>query len=465
MLDFTSNPGGIFPRIGRILHVTYLLDQYEDTLPAAFDDIVAQYATTLQSVAGPVAVAQDSLVRTASNVMAFAVGAEGVQNAAWDTIVGMVLADQPSQSWTRTTAMAEVVRQAIAQSVTVEANVIGLTPTALTGSVGTGVLVTSTQRGDGLVQENSIEETLRVVCTQDSYTGNATQGQEQFSLVGAPSVSGPFDYDYPTGSNAAVQVNAISSSSTASTTGTLLTNGDFEAWTTVSAIPNLDNWTLTGGVWGTDIKQDGTNPYQDTYDVEWIAGTAATPILYQEFNSTTGSNVVPPALASLAFNVWLKRVGVVTAGVLTIELVDSTGTVVNDAQGTPNTTTITLSGLTTSYVAHNVVFRLPANPPSVLRFRFHMSTALTGANVRMDSAPFAPLNAFYTGGPSFVVFSGAVPFVGNDGWSLAVTNNQGGATFAATFQSGWQRLFGMRELGLLLPSSGTPTISNTLITA
>lgn len=460
-LDFTTNPGGLFPRLGRILHLARLIDIYEATLPAAFNEILDQYETTLQNVAGPVAVGANTLVRVASAAMAFAAGAEGVNNAAWDTVVSMVLADQPSQSWTRKTAMAEVVRQMIAQAKTVLVNVISCTPTQLTGSIGTGPIVVTTRRGDGFVQENTIAETLRVICTLDSYTGNATQGREQFSLVGAPIVGGVWDYDYPTGSGTGVQTNAISTSQDASSTGNLTTNGNLADWT--GATPALDNWTLSVGAWGTDIQQNTTTPYAGSFDLQFNVSALNTAI-YQEFNNTAGSNVIPPALSSLVVNFPIMRTGVVSAGVLTVELVDSTGTVVNDEQGVPNSFTVTLSAITTSYVHTNNVFRLPANPPNVLRLRFRMSTALAGASVRIGEIAFAPMVAMYTGGPSFQVFAGLVPFVGGDGWSIANTNDQGGSTFVSTFQTGFQRLFDMRAMGLLLPSDAAPNILNTLIT-
>lgn len=465
-LDFLSNPAGLLPRLGRILHIAYINDVFQATLPAAFTSLENQYLTSLQQVIGPVSVSADGLVRVGSNVMAFATAGQGQFNAAWDTIVNMVLSDQPSQSWTRQSAMAEVVRQMKAQSIVVKKNTITLTPTALSGSVGTGVLVTTTLRADGLVQENTIAETLRLVCTQDSYTGSATVGQEQFSLVGAPILGGTWDYDYPTGSATGVQVNAIAASQTATSTGNIFTNSDFEDWSSDPA-PVLSNYVLQVGTWGTNIKQDAMDSYQGTYDVEWVAGTGNNTALYQLFGDSTGTTITPTALSSVAHNIFLKRAGVVTAGVLTVELVSSSGTVINDAQGVPNSTTITCSGLTTSYVSHSVVFRLPNNPPTTMWFRYRMSTALTGANIRMDSAALAQMNAMYTGGPAFVVFSGATPFVGGDGWSVVNGNDQGGATFCATFQTGFQRLFDFRSLGLLLPSNTTPTVGaeNTLITS
>ncbi len=457
-IDFTTNPGGFFPRLGRILHVAYVMDVYEATLPAVWTSLEAQFLASLQPVVAPPTLQADALTRVASGVMAFAA------SMALDLLTQTVLADQPSQSGTPASCWAEVIRQMIAQGKTVQANTITVTPTALTGSVGTGVIVTSTKGGNGLVRENTVAETLRAVCVADSYSGTVTAGREQFSVVGAPATAGTWDYDYPSGSGAVTALNAVAADQDATTTGNLLTNGDFEDWT-ADATPQLNFWTLTG-TWGTAARRTAVTVYQGLYAVEWLAGGGINVALTQPFNdSTLGTAAVPAPLTSYAHNVWLQRQGVVTAGVLTVELVDSTGTVVNDAQGVANSTTITLSALTTGFVAHNVVFRLPANPPTLLNIRYRMSTALTGANVVMDSAAFAPLTAMYTGGPGIAIFSGATPFVAQDGWSIADTNDQGGATNLATFQTGCDRLYDMKSMGLLVPSSGAPNIANTLITS
>jgi hypothetical protein len=76
------------------------------------------------------------------------------------------------------------------------------------------------------------------------------------------------------------------------------------------------------------------------------------------------------------------------------------------------------------------------------------------------------------------IFSGqtTAPFIANtsasappgtpgngDGFILTATNNYGGASNLSTWQQLFERLFGMRALGLVLPSSGGPTIADSLI--
>lgn len=435
------------------------MNVYEATVPGLFVLVEDQYESSLQDVGGSVALQANALSRTASAVMGFA------QSAAISTITKMVLADQPSQSLTFDGAMAEVIRQMGDQGKTVLANVITTTPTQLTGTVGNGVIVTSTKRGDGLVQENTIAESLRLVCTNDAYGGTATAGTETFGLVGSPATSGTWDWDFPSGSAAGVSVDVISADTNATATSNLTTNGDMETWTTAVPADTLDNWTLSSGVWGTDAQKDATNPNRGLFCLQFLP-TATSTAIYQEFNTTTGTAVEPEILSSYGVNLWLRKLsGTITGGVLTVELVDSTGAVINDEQGVANQFTVTLSTLTTSYVAYNGVFRIPATPPAVMRLRLRLSNALVGASFLIDDVCFAPLNNMYSGGPGFVVFSGATQFAGGDGWSIVNTNNQGGASNLATFQTGFQRLFQMRSRGFLLPSASVPNISNALITA
>ncbi len=460
-IDFNSGTGSLFYRLGRILHIPFVMETYQATLPAAFDDLGDEYEASLQAIGGAVSLQADALTRVSSGVMGFAVSAAGRPNAAWDTIVRTVYDDQPTQSWTRQAAMAEVIRQMEAQGKTVKENIITCTATVLPNGTGDGVIIVSTLRSDGIVQENTVDETLRITCTTDSYSGTATAGQEQFTLVGSPVIGSVWDYDYPTGSAANVGINAISCSVDATAGNNLLTNSDFEDWTGVT--PALSDWTLEVGTWGTSIQQS-TDEYEGDFAVRFNAG-ATLNALYQEFDSTTGTEGTVSSLSTYAVNFWIKRDGVVTTGVLTVELVDDTGTVITDDAAVANSYTITLSGLTTSYAASNRVFRLPKNPPDVIRIRFRISTVLAGANVLIDGLAFAEMTPMYTGGPVFTVFSGVVPFVGGDGWGIVNTNDYGGSTFCATFQTGFQRLFDMRSMGMLLPSATSPNISNTLITA
>lgn len=434
----------------------YSINGNQSANNTVFGEIAAQYASTLKDKYGQLAQAQTGLLRSQSTIIS------NVQTLALQTIRDMVEADQPAAARSDLDALNEVIRQ-MTGAQTVQACTVGVTIAALGSPTGTGTQVYSTKRGDGLVQENMFAEVGRLVCLADSYSGGATAGREPFRYVGESNLgAGQFDYDWPQGSDANTGLTAVSADEDASAGGNLLRNGDSESWT--GGTPALDYWNVSGGAWGTDLAQNTSSPFRGSYDVKWIAGTGATPILSQTTNISTGTTAQLKPLTSYAVNCWMKRSGVVTAGVMTFDLHDGTN-VINDQQGNANSFTQTLSALTTSYAAVNGTFRLPAVLPSTIKLRRRISTALTGANVLMDDICLTPLTAAYTGGPGLAVFSGVTPFVKGDTWTVTGTNNRGGASYLATFQALFDRLFGMRGSNLLLPSSGSPSILDSLISA
>lgn len=448
----------LFDRIGRVGHIGYVLAGNQAAVPGMVSDLVSYYEGTSDlDLAGPTITATPSIPQGVVNPV------QSVQAIASTTMVRMVQASVPSIN-SLSSALAELIRQMIDNSETVKTCTVSASGAAYGTNIGTGVLVLSTKRGDGLEQENLFAESLTVVCSADSYTGGAAVGREPFSLYGTPNTVGIWEYNYPQGSSANSGVNAVSSSQNAAANGNLLTNGDFEEWSTDPA-PELSNWVLEVGTWGTDVLQSST-AYQGTYSVRFDAG-ATNSVLYQEFgDGTTGTSVTPTPLTSYPINFFARALaGTVAAGVLTIELTDDAGTVINDQQGTANSFTLDLTTLTTSWVAVNGVFRIPEVPPDVIRLRFRISTDLAGDAVLIDSAALAPFTAAYPGGFGWTVFSGATPFVTGDGYTVTASNNRGGASYLATFQALFDRLFSMRNLGLLLPSDASPTQPDTKITA
>lgn len=452
-IDFVS----LFNRVGQQGNVGYTVAQQQALIPTILTELWELYENTDDlDLIGSFTQSQAGIVSSMSG--------PGSQTSglAQTTAQRMVATSVPSLSGsTAQVFLTELIRQMKADSKTVPACAITATGTVLGTNVGNGVLVTTTKRGDGLVQENTVAESLRLQCANDSYTGGATQGQETFQVAGAPNTADTWDYNWPNGSGQITGFNAISASNYGNTNGNLLTNGDFATWSGSPASPS--SWSLSGGTWGTDIAQDNTNPYAGTYAVKFLAGTGTTEILFQTFGTNTSAT--PSPLNSYIVNLFArKESGTITGGVLTIELTDGSGTVINDQQGVANSTTLTLSTLTTSYAPVSVAFRIPEVPPSSMLLRLRISTALTGANFLIDSVCFGKVTSAYPGGFGLCVFSGSTPFVKNDGWDIATTNNYAGASYGGTFQTLFDRVFGMRGLNMLLPSGATPTFPNSMIT-
>jgi hypothetical protein len=446
----------LFDRLGKIGHIPYALAAAQAAVPADLDALFAEYEGTGDSdLIGSLLTAQDGLPASVVSI------ASSISGLAAATLVRMVQASVPSIRSVGSSLL-ELIRQMGVGAESVDQCTVSVSAAALTTNTGAGTVVLSTKRGDGLVQENMVAEVLRLVCSADSYTGGATVGRESFQLAGPPNTVGLWNYNYPTGSGAVTSTTAVSADQDGVASGNLTTNGDVEDWTD-DATPELERWTMSG-TWGTDMARSGT-AYRGSYSLALKAGTTAN--IYQQFgDGADGTAPVPTPLYSYAVCFRARALaGTVSGGVLTVELVDDTGTVVNDEQGTANSFTLTLSTLSTSWSAVTGVFRVPNIPPDVLRLRLRVSTALAGDDVLLDDVCASQLRAAYPGGFGFAVFSSAVPYLKGDGYDLTATNNRSGENYLGTFQALFDRLFGMRGLNLLLPSSGTPTQPDTKITS
>jgi len=164
-----------------------------------------------------------------------------------------------------------------------------------------------------------------------------------------------------------------------------------------------------------------------------------------------------------AFNAYMKADLFPATGELKIELVDGTGTVINDSQGTANVITVdpTSGGdlSTSAFTAINGFFRLPANVPDFVYLRIRMSTAVSsGTSIFIDEAKLLAATELYGGGPFVAVVPGAIAFAASDVWTINVTNDRAGQ-----FQEWFHRNFELN--GALLPSnsSGSETINDTLV--
>ena len=460
-LDFTDGTGNLFNRQGQLANWIRLINIFQNTTaPDPLDDIIEQYMTSAQTEPDLVAALQAVRYTTALTSIG---GINAViRQLASDTVQRMVWRDNPLLSRSDpTTAIKEVIRQMVAQAASVQAATVALSAAVLGSVVGTGVVNLSTKRGDGLVNENMFaSSTDRLVCTADSISGGATAGRETFQYQGAVGQSDPFHPEWPLGSGATATLTAIDATGNVSG-GNLLTNSDFENY----AVANTpDNWTIVAGAAGTDIKKQTGAFYTGSACLEFVGGGTA-PNITQQFNNAGGTlgTVSPQTPYGLSF--WMRAATVPAAGVITFDLIDGSNTVLQDAQGSNQTFAVTCSGLSgTTFGNFKAAFRLGINPGTTVKLRIRASTGISsGSSIYLDHLAFGPLTRLYIGGPFCGVFSGATAYQLNDTYTITTTNNRGGASNLALFQSWFDRAFGMRQLDLLLPSSGSPTVSDGLI--
>jgi hypothetical protein len=367
-----------------------------------------------------------------------------------------------------TTALRALISQMTTAAASVNASVPAVgAQTAVGTPQGNPVFVFSVKNPQGQTLQYALAETLTAAATTDSQSGG-TLGNEGFSVRGQVAVSDVWSPLWPGGSGASYSGN-LADGSKSNATGNLLTNSDFTAFV---GNPNLpDNWTALVGTPGTDVF-NGTagGAYTTGGGALQFTGTAGTLLdaVTQTFgtptSTTAGAGGTPAVLkpdTQYAGNVWIKTSATPTAGAAEFSLVDGSNAVVNDDQAVANLATRTLTNVGTTYVNFNFVFRTPAVLPSALKLRVRLSTAIdSGKSVYFGRLAFREMAPVYAGGPHVAGFSGSAKVIaGNspDAWTFAVTQTWG------LFQQYFERVFGMKALGLTLPNSGTPTVADTLI--
>jgi Tfp pilus assembly protein FimT len=452
--------GGLLNAVNSLAGTANLAGAGIESVGPAIDKIAATYAAPDINLIGGLYAARDSYRGVHSSLLTY------LQTLAQSTVIQMVNDFAPQPQSTLATSLQWLVKQMATDAQTVAKPTISTTPASTAGNIGSGLMV-ATPLGPNGVQQDYIDfvETLTASCTTDSQTGGATVGLETFAFTGPPKENNPLLWDWPLGSGTTGTLAAVDALQNNSG-NQLLQNGAGQTWTTPSSGP--DNWLLLTGTAGTQIVQaSGSNVYSGSSGFSFVGDSATLTSISQAFKATPGNTGntggTAAALAPLTqyvLNLFLKLSVAPAAGVLEISLTDGLNNILNDAAGNPNTLTIALSAGTTSFVAHNAFFRTPAViPASGYRVRVRLTTALsTGSTLYFGHIALSPAASIYPGGPYGRIFSGLPAFISGDSLTIAVANN-----YASKWQLLADRLFGMRALGLQLPSGGSPTILDSLI--
>lgn len=212
--------------------------------------------------------------------------ASALQTYAQQLLIEMVDADTRLSSRTLPAALAELIRQMIANSQSVDASTVTSTIAAGGSNNGDGKLVASKKRGDGLVQENALAEVINAKVTSDGSPETAT-----ITFAGKEAESNALSEQWPRGSGCRKTISCTDAAAS------LLANGDMEDETLVTDAP--DGWIVSVGTIGTTLKMtdvevqtvviSGT-PTGGTYTLSWAnaAGKTQTtaPLAYNAASST-----------------------------------------------------------------------------------------------------------------------------------------------------------------------------------
>lgn len=224
-------------------------------------------------------------------------------------------------------------------------------------------------------------------------------------------------------------------------TGAILSNADFETFTT----PNVpDNWTIDSGTAGTHVKSNSTaaNLAHGSKSLNFTGdGTQALIKVSQAVSSA-----VVNTNRRYVVTAQVKADASIAAGTLTIQF-EGTGY----TPGSGEKIEIAPGSLPTSFALQSFLVNLPASIPSDFKLIVQWSgTPTSGKNVYIDDIGIAPVS--YGGGIGVAVVRGTTLFSRRDKFSFTVSNTEG------VFQRAFRQTFGVQ-----LPSvAASPTIADSL---
>jgi hypothetical protein len=451
-----TGTGGLFTRLGAMFGIFRLINTFRgSTIPPKVNALQSQFDTTDQFLA-------DNLY---SNLLSFQNSSTGYQQSlrslATSTVIQMVTDDQPqSQASSLPISLNYLINQMISASATVNQCNASATVIAGSGNTGNAIVVAGLYTSTGLIQQDAFAELITGIVTADAQTGNRIAGQETFTFRGQYAIGDPLSWLYPVGSGAQVSVTCISALVNQSRgTQNYLNNGSFESWANVPNVP--DGFLVQTGTPGTTIKQSTAVFYDGLSSLNFAGNGSELTSIYQQFGtiSASGTTTSEFPFDHVAWNTFVQVDSTPAAGVLEFAYVNSSNVIVNDASGNPNVKTLALTGLTGGvWTSFHGFFRVPRVLPTGLRLRIRLSTALTsGRNVFIDHAALAGVVQMYPGGCVLAAFSANTNLISGDTYYANIYND-----YAGKFQTDFDRMFGMKQLGLLLPSSSSPSIPDSL---
>lgn len=445
-LDFDSG-NGLFDRIGQLGRIVNLVNRWcgNASITLGSSEITTDVQAEILALQSLGASSGDpSAVQLyfgmGSNISQIISSSESFLSRLAETVQSAIILevnkDTPLASLTIEAALAEIIRQMKAGGDYVSSPTISASVAAGTND-GNGTLVVSLASADGDDLDNIFAEDIKV-----SVTTTSTSGTPQLSAVGEAAVTNALSYAWPGGSGASKSITAVQSGSSYDK----LTNGGFENF---SPTDTPTGWTIDVGTVSTTILEEASTVFRGSKSLK-IAGNGS---------QLTGISQTLTGLSSrtpYAFNMWGKMSSAPAAGVLQIDLYDG-ASVINDEAGNPNSFTVNLTTLGTTFVPINRTFRLPEPVPPTVKLRIHLTTALSNTkNLYLDNACLAASTELYNHGPWVCAFSGSSEWSLDDTFTITTATDRAGQ-----FQEMFERLYSMRNKRLLLPTSGSHAIADT----
>lgn len=288
------------------------------------------------------------------------------------------------------------------------------------GSGAAGVFAAHPDYNGQLSQLAVPSETMRVVCTADSFADGETEGDEVFAWTGRLADA---QHGYASeGTGDAGTLTPINGG-----TLNILSNGDFETWET--NIPT--GWTIVAGTATTHVIQEntGADVYHGAYSLQYTGDGAQTSMEVKQPVSPT----VLQAGKRYCVACRVKASATIAAGALLISFEGSGYTAAASEK-----IAIAAGALPTAWTLESFFINLPDIIPSDWALVIRWSGTPTNAkSLWVDDIAFAPVS--FAGGIGAVVVRGAVPFIRDDYFTFTVANNDAGL-----FQKFFRQVFGVQ---------------------
>lgn len=299
--------------------------------------------------------------------------------------------------------------------------------TVLDGVTNPGSGFQAHPRYRGLTSQLGCTETVYLECVGDSEVDGLTEGQELFQIIGDPAYSSPYDWrGEGSGPGPTFSAAAVTS---------LMSNGDLETWSNGgTAVP--DNWVVDTGTFNTNILRESTTKYRGTYGLKFIGNGTNDRILEQDVSTT----LKPGKSYIIGFQFYGHASH--STGTFRLRLM-GTGIGATDFNLTPSSLT------TASWAFYSTIWTLPWTLPSDLVLQI----ACLAADQTYYVDDVFIIEPVWHDGLGYAVFPGSTPWLRNDRISHTKAAGSG------VFQNFFRKVYRVQ-----LPSSGTPSIADSLAT-
>lgn len=453
-----------FIRLGKLMGYARSVRVKADPLIASVQTVLDAFDST--SYRNDVS-AISNLANTTSGIPSFlGVNMYGIiQNSITQHIVNTIKTESGVYDGTLQTALKSLQQSMIDSGDTLQEVASSSITANLGTNQGNGALLTNILRSPSANSQALQElytETINGLCTSGGNSQNF--GVASFSLIGLQKLSEsntqcPEGEATVLGGSGLKTVIQTSSASIVSTTGqsgnNILSNADFEVWT--SNVPR--NWTIVTGTAGTQVLQ-GTVPARGTYNLQLVGNGTVLTRLRQQIASSTGApfNVFAEVTYSLSF---MYRMAAASAntGVVKVAIRDSLGNAVSPEI----TISMNLVG-TTDYTTASTTFSLERGTlPTTLYLDIYSTTAIgSGKQLYIDELLLTPMIELYSGGPKVIITNGTTDWNVGDTCTFDVVSN---ATSGGKFIKAIQRWLHPEQKGVFLPVSVSPTVPDSYCAA